>query len=269
MLRRILIKASHALPPIVPNHGGLSGAWLLPGLQFLQATDNMAVRAKHRCIDCCFLVPYQRRCGHDDLLKRQLQPYPFNSVRKSSTDHTCHKKYSLQHLVGLPCWARFRVLFVSWWNVLFPQGKLSMIAGAISSVTVEKHLTYPILPALCPVVWLLHVFSTYQQQLLFINCSQKPINEGKLIGEREEKAHKIGGRGTYRYFHRLHGEVTWWLQGLRPGGIPEGGECCKSSEPHEGVGWKGTHVLPDVNQLWHSKIPEQLMDFHGSVLVVL
>lgn len=73
---------------------------------------------------------------------------------------------------------------------------------------------------------------------------------------------------TYRYFHRLHGEVTGWLQSLRSRGVPESGERSEGSEAHECVGWKRTYVLPDVNQLWHPKIPEQFMDFHGSVLVI-
>lgn len=109
----------------------------------------------------------------------------------------------------------------------------------------------------------------YYQQLLFLNCLQKHISEVKLIREHEEKAHKAGWATTYRYFHRLHGEVTWRLQSLGSGSIPEGGERCKSSKSHECVGRKGAHILPDVKQLWHSKIPEQFMDFHGTVLLVL
>lgn len=73
---------------------------------------------------------------------------------------------------------------------------------------------------------------------------------------------------TYRHFHRLHGEVTWWLQGFGSGGVPKRGECCKRSEAHERVGWKGADVLTEVSQLWHSKIPEQLVGLHCPVVEV-
>lgn len=86
--------------------------------------------------------------------------------------------------------------------------------------------------------------------------------------------HKENARGrqsspsTYRHLHRLHGEVAWWLQGSGSRGVPEGGDGCESSKAHERVGRQSANVLSEVSQLWHSKIPEQLVGLHCPVLVV-
>lgn len=86
-------------------------------------------------------------------------------------------------------------------------------------------------------------------------------------GERQGNP-QAGQPSTYRHLHRLHREVTWRLQGPGPRGVPESGECSERAEAHERVGGKRADVLSDVSQLWHPKIPEQLVGLHCPVQVV-
>lgn len=91
--------------------------------------------------------------------------------------------------------------------------------------------------------------------------------DGVLGKDREREGPRAAG-STYRHLHRLHGQVAWRLQGPRPRGVPEGGERRERPEAHERVGWEGPHVLLEVNQLWHPKVPEQLVGLHHPGLAV-
>lgn len=74
---------------------------------------------------------------------------------------------------------------------------------------------------------------------------------------------------SYRYFHRLHGEITWRLHGLGSRGVPESGEGGKGTKAHECVRWNSSDILPKVHQVWHSEIPQQLVSLHDLGRVVL
>lgn len=95
----------------------------------------------------------------------------------------------------------------------------------------------------------LHTYLVVTVILVSITFKRVLLSRGN-----SEKTQDAGWDPTYRHFHGLHGEVTWWLQGLGPGGVPEGSERGKSSEAHKCVGRKGAHVLPNVHQLWQPKI---------------
>lgn len=151
-IRRALVYG-YCLPSVCPGH------------------DNLALMTKHRCLNCLSPHPYLRHCGHGDLLNASFSltlcetRVPFKCVWKSSyKSHMPQKIFPAtsgdSSLLGqAPC-------------SLFPPGgffyshrepstgEVEEISGCIFSVTVERRLTYLTLLSLCPVIWLLHVFTT-------------------------------------------------------------------------------------------------------------
>lgn len=128
--------------------------------------------------------------------------------------------------------------------------------------------------SLCPTLWPPPPLTIIGKRLFvgYIFPYKAPHKQSRLTGRgswgKGRGNPQAGQPPTYRHLHRLHREVAWRLQGPGPRGVPEGGECRERAEAHERVGGKRADVLADVSQLWHPKIPEQLVGLHRPVPVV-
>ena len=67
----------------------------------------------------------------------------------------------------------------------------------------------------------------------------------------------------YRHLDGLHGEVTGWLEGCGPRGVPVGGDSRQGSHAHERVGGQAAHILPHVTDLGHPQLSQEILGLHG------
>lgn len=67
---------------------------------------------------------------------------------------------------------------------------------------------------------------------------------------------------SYWYFHRLHGQITWWFEGSWPGGKPVSGNGSECPHTHQCICGQSSNILTNFIQIWNAQLSQDFLSLH-------